>query len=53
MVSTTMPVPTAFPAIDVPAPRMVSGLPQSAATATVATSSSTSRGRTTTCGTTR
>ncbi len=52
-VSTTMPVPTALPAIDVPAPRMVSGVPLSRATATVAASSSTERGRTTTCGTTR
>ena len=49
-VSTTMPVPTALPAIDVPAPRMVSGVPVSRATARSAASSSTCRGRTTTCG---
>ncbi len=51
--STTMPVPTAFPAIEVPAPRSVSGVPVSRATATVASISSDVAGRTTTCGTTR
>ena len=53
LVSTTMPVPTAFPAIDVPAPRMVTGTECSRATASVATISSTCRGLTTALGTTR
>ena len=48
--STTMPVPMALPAMEVPAPRMVNGTPLSRATASVATSSSVSRGRTTTRG---
>ena len=52
-VSTTMPGPTALPAIDVPAPRIVTGTPVSRATSRIASSSSRCRGRTTTCGTTR
>jgi hypothetical protein len=48
-----MPAPIALPAIEVPAPRMVSGTPVSRAAARVATISSVSRGRTTTCGATR
>ena len=50
LVSMTMPAPIALPAIEVPAPRMVSGVPVSRATATVAMTSSVSRGRTTTSG---
>ena len=50
LVSTTMPGPTALPAIEVPAPRMVSGVPVSRAVASVASTSSASCGRTTTCG---
>ncbi len=52
-VSTTNPGPTALPAIDVPAPRMVSGVPVARAVSTVATSSSRWRGRTTASGGTR
>ena len=48
-----MPGPTALPAIDVPAPRMVTDTPSSRAAATAAMTSSTSRGQTTTLGTTR
>ena len=40
----------ALPAIDVPAPRIVIGVPVSRATARVAAISSVCRGRTTTCG---
>ena len=48
--STTIPAPTALPAIDVPAPRIVIGTPVSLATSRTAPISSVSRGRTTTCG---
>jgi hypothetical protein len=48
-----MPGPTALPAIDVPAPRMVTGVPTSRAAEIAATTSSASRGQTTTRGTTR
>ena len=48
--SMTMPAPTALPAMEVPAPRMVIGVPVSRATASVAASSSVCRGRTTTSG---
>ncbi len=51
--SSTTPVPTALPAIDVPAPRDVSGVPVVRHASIVASTSSTERGRTTTCGTTR
>ena len=51
--SSTMPVPTALPATDVPPPRDVSGVPVSRATSSAASTSSVSRGNTTTCGTTR
>ncbi len=52
-VSTTMPGPTALPAIDVPAPRIVTGAPDARATSSTAWISSVERGRTTTWGTTR
>ncbi len=51
--STTMPGPTALPAVDVPAPLLVSGTPCVRATASAASTSSLWRGKTTTCGTTR
>ena len=51
--STTMPAPTALPAIDVPAPRAVIGNPSRRPTSTIAAISSRARGKTTTCGTTR
>src|SRR3954451_20307808 len=53
LVSTTTPVPTALPAIEVPAPRAVSGTPSSRQTASAATISSGCRGRTTARGRTR
>ena len=52
-VSTTMPSPTALPAIDVPAPRMVTDDPAAAATSSTASSSSRCRGRATAAGSTR
>jgi hypothetical protein len=52
-VSTTMPRPMALPAIEVPAPRIVRGVPEVRATSSTAESSSPCRGRTTTAGTTR
>ena len=52
-VSSTMPGPTALPAIEVPAPRAVSGVPVARATSTTASTSSTCRGITTTWGGTR
>ena len=51
--SSTTPVPTALPAIEVPAPREVSGTPRVRQTSSVAATSSTSRGRTTAVGVTR
>ena len=48
-----MPGPTALPAIDVPAPRIVTGVRDARATASTAWISSVERGRTTTWGTTR
>ncbi len=51
--STTMPVPTALPAIEVPAPRIVSGTPVVRTTSRTAASSSVCRGRTTTSGSSR
>ena len=48
--SSTMPGPIALPAIDVPAPREVSGTPLGTATASAAATSSPSRGRTTARG---
>ena len=51
--SSTMPVPIAFPATDVPAPRAVTGTLRDRATSSVASTSSSERGRTITCGTTR
>ena len=50
LVSSTIPAPIAFPAIEVPAPRMVIGVAVSRATASVASISSVLRGRTTTRG---
>ena len=52
-VSSTSPVDSALPAIEVPAPRAVSGTPSSRQTASAATISSADRGNATTCGTTR
>jgi hypothetical protein len=52
-VSTTIPGPIALPATDVPPPRSVSGVPVVRATSATARRSSVSRGKTTTCGTTR
>ena len=52
-VSTTMPGPMALPAIDVPAPRMVTGVPLSRATASTAAISSGCLGLATTRGETR
>ena len=52
-VSSTIPGPTALPAIDVPAPRVVSGVPVRRDTSAAASMSSVSRGKTTTAGTTR
>ena len=51
--STISPRPIALPAMLVPAPRIVSGTPASAAIATTAARSSESRGATTAAGTTR
>ena len=51
--STTIPGPTAFPAIEVPAPRAVTGIPAVRLTSTIACSSSAWRGKTTTSGSTR
>ena len=51
--STTSPGPIALPAMLVPAPRIVSGTPASAASATTAARSSRSRGATTAAGSTR
>ena len=51
--SSTSPVPTAFPAIEVPAPRAVTGIPASRQTASAASASAASRGRATAAGTTR
>ena len=48
-----MPGPTALPAMDVPAPRVVSGTPACRDTPAAATTSPMSRGNTTTWGTTR
>jgi len=50
LVSSTMPGPIAFPAIEVPAPRIVRGTPYSRPIASVAAISSVDRGRTTTRG---
>ena len=49
----TTPGPIALPAMLVPVPRIVTGTRASAASATVAASSSVSRGATTAAGTTR
>ena len=49
-VSITMPLPSASPAIPVPAPRGWIAMPRSAAQPTVAATSSADRGRTTTSG---
>ena len=51
--STTSPDPIALPAMLVPAPRIVSGTPASAASATTSARSSRSRGATTAAGSTR
>jgi hypothetical protein len=51
--SSTRPVPTALPAMEVPAPRQVTGTPSCRATASAAAASSTCRGKATTVGTTR
>ena len=48
--SSTMPRPIELPAIEVPAPREVSGVPVSRATASAAATSSACRGRTTASG---
>ena len=52
-VSRTIPAPTALPAMDVPAPRVVSGVPVRRDTSAAARMSSVSRGKATTWGTTR
>ncbi len=51
--SSTTPVPVACPAIDVPPPRGTTGTPSSRQTASVAATSSASRGATTPSGTRR
>lgn len=51
--STTTPLPTALPAMDVPPPRLTTGVRVSAHARTVATTSSTVRGNTTASGRTR
>ena len=51
--SSTRPAPTALPAIEVPAPRLVTGTPSPLATASAAAASSASRGNATTAGSTR
>ena len=53
LVSSTMPGPIALPATEVPPPRIVIGVPVSRATRWAAITSSASRGKTTTWGTTR
>ena len=53
LVSTTTPGPTALPAIEVPAPRIVSGTPRERQTSSAATISSACLGRTTARGRTR
>ena len=47
------PGPTAFPAHEVPAPRVVTGMPTARAASSTLSSSSTVRGRATAWGTTR
>ena len=51
--SSTMPEPTALPAVEVPPPRLVTGRPNRVATPSAAAASSTCLGKTTTLGTTR
>ena len=46
-------MPTAFPAMEVPPPRLVTGAPSRVATRSAAAASSTSLGKATTAGTTR
>ena len=52
-VSSTSPAPTALPAHEVPAPRVVTGIRTARAASSTATVSSTERGWATACGTTR
>ena len=51
--SSTMPGPTALPAMEVPPPRQVTGTPNRVATWSAAAASSTCAGKATTLGTTR